>query len=500
MGIDNFHSWLKTTYSTSFTIADISKSCLYEHVYIDLNFILHNCVYGCKTKDEFINRLNNKLNYILCRFIPTKSLTIAIDGVSPYAKLILQRRRRLAMSNSNSNKNENTFSSLHFTPGTEFMKELHSHVEKYIATYSKLFRYFKLKYYILPAYLPDEGEIKIIAQIKKNNNKKDKHLIIGNDADIIVIMMSLNIEKLFVLISNSKTKKYELLNLDNLYTLLLTDFPSNINIKYDFTLLSILMGNDYLPKLAFLNFNQLWNAYKKWYLVNNSKNLLLYTQEKGNTGIKFNAGAWKDFITYALLELLPKYRKIHLYQYKPHHTKSYLEGLLWCVNMYNTGKCSKYDYMYATEKIPEPMELLYFLELNFEPIEIPRSNTLALNRELYTLLVLPKKYKKLIPKKYHPLMDKQLKFLYEEEECKQCHILHAKLSELHMKSSALLKDDFDEEKEGDKEKNAKILKTIRKELGSFSSQMMKHKRTHDRFLTLDNINNIIKLCTAHPLN
>lgn len=44
MGITNFYKWIKTDYANC--IKPIGNRC-YDHVYIDLNYLLHMCYYNC---------------------------------------------------------------------------------------------------------------------------------------------------------------------------------------------------------------------------------------------------------------------------------------------------------------------------------------------------------------------------------------------------------------------------------------------------------------------
>jgi 5'-3' exonuclease len=97
MGIKNFHQWLHEKFPTAFI--PIKNNNIYEYIYIDLNFILHNSIYSCRTEKEFMNRLKNNLDIIFSNFIATKEVFFAIDGPSSFAKIMLQRKRRLNNTN-----------------------------------------------------------------------------------------------------------------------------------------------------------------------------------------------------------------------------------------------------------------------------------------------------------------------------------------------------------------------------------------------------------------
>ena len=51
MGIQNFHKWLTSKYPQSqIDISTIKNK--HEHLYIDMNFLLHYCSYGISIDDE----------------------------------------------------------------------------------------------------------------------------------------------------------------------------------------------------------------------------------------------------------------------------------------------------------------------------------------------------------------------------------------------------------------------------------------------------------------
>ena len=207
MGIQNFHKWIKQTYPNA--RQTLHSSIKVEHVYIDLNFYLHNAVYNSKSLNNLFNRLYGIVINALSKVTPTKSITFASDGAAPYAKLILQRARRLIMlRNTKDAELENTeaITSLDFTPGTKFMINL----EKSLKTF---FERIQKKYPVqINKYLdgPGEAEMKLFNHmnqlLKENNN--EQHIIFSNDADVMVIAMSNdNYDKINVVV---KTQDYEL--------------------------------------------------------------------------------------------------------------------------------------------------------------------------------------------------------------------------------------------------------------------------------------------------
>lgn len=184
----------------------------------------------------------------------------------------------------------------------------------------------------------------------------------------------------------------------------------------DFTLLSILLGNDYLPKVSFCDLDKMWNSYKLF--VNEYKDGLV--DDKLNINVNFFNEIMNGIISKTKYHFINKF-KIDSFNL-PLYT-NYTEGLLWCLNMYKNGRCSKYNYMYQCDDSPHPLGLILHLKSNpnlrlFNEIEYK-----SLNKNLYAILVLPQKAIKLIDKKYHKFVD-NYDILYEEEMCEDCVRLH----------------------------------------------------------------------------
>src|SRR5439155_15625762 len=92
MGIPYFHNLLKKKYPDSYI--QIKNNNIYEYIYIDINFLLHNSIYNCKTEKEFKKKLYNQLDIIFSNFIAKKKVFFNLDGPSPFSKILLQRKRR----------------------------------------------------------------------------------------------------------------------------------------------------------------------------------------------------------------------------------------------------------------------------------------------------------------------------------------------------------------------------------------------------------------------
>ena len=472
MGIHKFHKWLQQEYPKAHKEVKIHTNNKYDYIYIDMNHILHNCIRKTTTEQEFMNKMFVSLNLILNNFIAMKKVIIATDGPAPYSKIIIQRQRRVKYleqigQTGEMNINYNKLNPIYITPGTEFMKRIDENIRTYVNELKQNYYYHNLDIILSLTDEPDEGEIKIFRLMKYfNHNVNSTHLVIGNDADLVLLAMAQHpIKDIDLLVKNKD--KYEMISVKNIidshyksyskyckynqeiYDETLSDDMYELekdlqelnkkelecdlekNIRYDFIMLSLLMGNDYLPKVSWLNFKSIWNTYTKTFRKYNTG---LNNQENNvhsliNNGL-FNNIFLKRFIIDIALLTKAKTKKFTITGYDPIKVINYLEGLLWCLNMYISGKCLKYDYVYESGCSLSAMDLMIFFICNPNyNVELKFSYTPALSTKYYTLYIMPMQAKKLIPENCHHFMENELKYIYDDETCATCRNYRAEPNE-----------------------------------------------------------------------
>lgn len=469
MGITNFHKWIKTNHSSC--IQSIDKMIETDHLYIDVNFCLHNVVYNTKKFDVLLKKFCTFVDNMLLKIKPFKSITFATDGPAPYAKLILQRLRRQNMArNLNYDIDSCEVNPICFTPGTKFMLDFGSKLENYIENLKekyniKIFELFKG---------PDEAELKIISQLLKNNNKfpNDNHIILSNDADVIVMT---SVTKCYdkISIAVKLKKELNLFNVKKFSEIINIDHIKNYQNNLDIGFISLFMGNDYLPKLMYISFDGLLKAYRCT-LIKNKKGLI-------NKDYSINVNFFKDF----MLSLASSFKNsawinsFSILNFNQKMYKNYLEGLVWCIDSYKSGICNKYDYMYNYKQSPHPLGIHYYL-LFGSKIQIPEPFPIPIPDHIYALLIIPKKAINLIDAKYHIAMNKYLNFLYEEEICDICCELHTKLSGLYktIKYMTIMEQDTSK------------IKQVQKLSTSLSKKLAIHRKIHKN-ISLKDINFVI---------
>lgn len=240
---------------------------------------------------------------------------MAIDGVAPRAKLNQQRSRRfrsakdMAEITKELTRRESSlvFDSNCITPGTEFMARVSDTIKYFIRKKLKEDPLWKnLKVVFSGHEIPGEGEHKIMQHIREMKaapgyQPNTRHVMYGQDADLIMLGLVTH-EPHFTLLrevvnfgmgfNNSDSKNslktvmrftkesdFQLLHLSVLREYLEIEFckdADGVDLERaidDFTFLTFLVGNDFLPHLQCLDigdgaFDLIFNSYKnerkKW--------------------------------------------------------------------------------------------------------------------------------------------------------------------------------------------------------------------------------------------
>lgn len=473
MGIKGYQKWLKDQFGSIFYMPQ-HRSFTTDHLYIDANHILHIVLSRVQDKGKFLTAFRGALARIIEKIVVKKSITIAIDGVAPYAKIETQRERRKLYGKD---IDLDRLSFLHLTPGTEYMELLQKNLDEFIAYHSKESKYKSIKYYNLGPTLPGEGEIKVIKRLQKNAKKSfgESHLIIGNDADLVIIASMANVNNVHIGIQRNGLT---VMNIDKICQLHFRSVLNNemgFRLKNDFGFLSLLLGNDYFPKMQAIKQEYIWEAYKashyryKYSLLNNKgvidRNKLLY------------------ILTSLSHQVIKSYRKVDTKHIDPKNglCRDYMKALYWCSLMYQTGECPEEQFIYHHKKAPKPCELMSYVLLGGD-IEFDFNSTKPLPFKLCALVVLPKKARELVSNKYQKLIDGKLNFMYEEEECLKCNKLRGRMSTLKKTIDLIRRDEDEEDK----------VEQLTNQLKMVNQEFEKHNKKHNKDVSIPTILSKIK--------
>jgi len=274
MGIPFFFAQIIKQYPNILLNNNLSKC---NRLFIDFNACIHNVsaqVISNNPKDYTnLDIFNEVIKYTLkivniCK--PSDLLYLGVDGVANFAKIQQQRRRRYLSAYRNTlindfkKKNGLAFSnwdSNAITPGTSFMIELDSFLNNYFKENK-----FPFKVILSGHNQKGEGEHKIIKYIKDNSSSSNENftdIILGLDADLIMLALGCNKSNIYLMreYDDDKNQKnvtkqfvFKYLNIDKLRISISQYLYKNDDIlyMYDYIFICMFCGNDFLPSLSFL--------------------------------------------------------------------------------------------------------------------------------------------------------------------------------------------------------------------------------------------------------
>ncbi|KAG2491419.1 hypothetical protein HYH03_010208 [Edaphochlamys debaryana] len=282
MGIPGFNTWFSEKYGKAYV--PLGKVRV-DHLYIDLNSVLHTVMRKARNHNHFHKLLHKRLHAILDATNPTKSVMLAVDGPAPLAKLLTQRERR--KKTGRTVDEGETLTGVAITPGTTFMLDLSHSLAYYCCTKMAGRRFRHLLFELSDGTVMGEGEVKVLGRLARpwfQDEPGDTHVILGDDADLILMALTSYKENLYVANSGLNDGRLDArlpvfsVNLLHqqwaagaLRGLLAAGQPLQsalLNAKLDLTLIAILAkGNDYLPAVRGASLEGsgragLWPAYQ----------------------------------------------------------------------------------------------------------------------------------------------------------------------------------------------------------------------------------------------
>jgi 5'-3' exonuclease len=209
MGIPSYFSHIVKEYRH--IIKDMKSLRQVNNFYLDSNSLIYDAVKNNPTYDktkhkEYENELMNmvcaKIDFYVDTLQPRDRVFIAFDGVAPVAKLSQQRDRRYKSWYTSQIQRDlegaaykESWNTSAITPGTEFMKNLNTHVTEYYEKKNKNpISILSPKYIVSSSMESGEGEHKIFEYIRKypeyHNSPDTTTLIYGLDADLFMLTLN----------------------------------------------------------------------------------------------------------------------------------------------------------------------------------------------------------------------------------------------------------------------------------------------------------------------
>ncbi|KAJ3161825.1 hypothetical protein HDU86_006596 [Geranomyces michiganensis] len=452
MGIKGLSKWLQVKWPTAFTAKADLASAAFEAICIDINPLLHRAARKSKNNDQCVKRLFRGLDDLVIHgFNPRSVVCLAVDGPGPLAKIAEQRRRRMSPRIAK----KCTFDTRQITPGTSFMNAIDSNLNYWACQYLVRTARTKpgLRVVVNGPNVAGEGEVKILGHLVEGHGSLN-NLIIGSDNDILLQVIAANVKGTVVLDDDGGvTFAY-----DDFLSAISREFPDGKPelLALDLAVLMLLMGNDYLPKLRKVTYDQLWNSYKRAAASRRGQHLVDLAGESFDaafmkaiiqgTGL---GSSWsgptrheatsplpdgaadplagddmEDDVTLDANGLNPNRWEIEMTPVaRRNKSKRFLEGIMWCLEMCVNRSCPDYSYEYTYFTAPAPADLLAFLDEMIGDqtkhiLSWPRSTSNAVHPVICAAMLLGSEGSDFMDPSWQPLMGL-------EADC-----LESKLSEL----------------------------------------------------------------------
>jgi len=323
MGVPKFYRWLSERYpAINCVISDLTLLPEFDHLYLDMNGILHGCSYNSddgrgRSERDCVLALFRYLDRLISGIVkPKRLLYLALDGVAPRAKMNQQRSRRFrsakdrmeAVAKAKQSGDRFVDEADHFdsnciTPGTTFMIRMGEIIKFFVRKKLKedpLWRHLTVVF--SGADVAGEGEHKIMQFMRElkqhpSYDPNTRHCMYGSDADLIMLGL-VSHEPHFTLLrevvdfnayrrknqsvvaaglKKTQEAKFQMLHLSVLREYiaieLIHPIPNNAGLDLervldDFVFMTFLIGNDFLPHLPSLDigegaFDRLFEAYRQ---------------------------------------------------------------------------------------------------------------------------------------------------------------------------------------------------------------------------------------------
>jgi 5'-3' exonuclease len=301
MGIPSYFSYIIKNHSNIIRNIQFHKKhakTTFHSLYMDCNSIIYDAVHTLEKQSSKYNHTNSKqfelsiidavvqrIREYINTISPTTVLFIAFDGVAPLAKMDQQRSRRYKTAFMSAISFENPlqpfihtpekdkWNTSAITPGTTFMSILSRRIHAEFNGPSGVSVYGNRIPHIIVSTStdPGEGEHKMFAYMRQHVQLNENVAVYGLDSDLIMlsILHSVFCHNIFIFRETpqfsknilpaqlrSDTNDLLFLNIRELTKSILSEMHCaeyNTQRIYDYILISVLLGNDFLPHMVSLN-------------------------------------------------------------------------------------------------------------------------------------------------------------------------------------------------------------------------------------------------------
>ena len=335
MGIKNYLKYLDDN-SCQIKIRE------YDYIYFDCNYMIHYLIYKCKNDNDLYSKIYQYWDYLIS-IIKINEIYLVFDGEYDNNNYI-DPKYETHLLRSKYKTNSNEYDKQLIYPGSDIIKIFKEYFIEIIERYKKINKY-KIKINIIGDDIKGEADLKILDIIYNSN--QNNICICSKDSDMILIGHSLCI-----------SKKIKIDILSNLRPVKFIDIEQFNNYGYDYILIVLFLGNDYLPKISNINYLLLIDSYSEYIKFN--KSIII------NNTINYNSLI--NFISIVIIKskkkIKFKFDKINHYTFN-----IYFNNLLWCLKYYKAiDNQNYYKQNLKSNLIKNVIDIFNFI--NFYPMLI----------------------------------------------------------------------------------------------------------------------------------
>lgn len=294
----------------------------YENLYIDCNFMIHYLIYKCRNDFELYARTFDYFEYVFKTIKVSKTVILVFDG--EYDKtFITNPKLQTHVLRAKYKKESDDYDKQSIYPKSEIISTFKTYLGDILNKYKLL---CKMNFNIRTNDDGIEGEadFKILKDIDDSEQKNI--CILSKDSDMVLIAYSLIIKKNLSIDIMINLRPIKFINVNKIVNLSKPIFNGKKVIESygpDYVLLTMFLGNDYLPKISNVNYETILSCYN------------LYLEHGNNPIIHKNKIRKKNlvnFITYIALNKKVKYNKKNI---DLNRFKIYYNNLSWSLKHYH---------------------------------------------------------------------------------------------------------------------------------------------------------------------
>ena len=306
------------------------KSRDYDYVYLDCNYMIHYLIYKCKNDTDLYSKLFSYWDYLMSTIKIKKELLLIFDGeydTESYQNPKYQTHLLRAKTKSKSDE----YDKQSIYPKSQILKTFKEFFLEIVERYKKI---NKLNFNII---INDdnnvgEADIKILDTIY--NSTQNNICICSKDSDMILIAYSLMINKNINIDILSNLRPIKFINIDKLRYI-----NDKQQFGFDYILITMFLGNDYLPKISNITYEIIISAYEKYIKFN----------EPIIVNKKINYNSLINYITILIIQSGKK-NKFNMKNIDLNRFNIYFNNFCWCLKYYRALNNNNIYIQDLTEK------------------------------------------------------------------------------------------------------------------------------------------------------